>query len=169
MDHITQHTPIHVTSRQKHLTDHVRDWKAGRQSVCFFVIDEFVFWRFRAHYCDVIMSTMASQITSLTIVCWIVYSDSDQRKHQNTASLAIMWGIHRWPVNFPHKGPATRKMFPFDDVIMYFTILSHKLYIIMLFMRLLISFQSWRTKIKGKLWFSWNFGWRAFSSCMVPI
>ena len=28
-------------------------------------------------------------------------------------------GIHRWPVNSPHKGPVTRKMFPFDDVIMY--------------------------------------------------
>ena len=27
-------------------------------------------------------------------------------------------GIHRWPVNFPHKWPVTRKMFPFDDVIM---------------------------------------------------
>ena len=169
MDHITQHTPIHVTSRQRHLTEYVRDWKAGRQPACFFVIDEFLFWRFRAHYCDVIMSTMASQITSLTIVCWIVYSDSDQRKHQSTASLAIMWGIHRWSVNFPHKGPVTRKMFPFDDVIMYFTIPSHKLYIIMLFMRLLILFQPWRTKIKGKLWVSWNSGWRAFSSCMVPI
>ena len=27
-------------------------------------------------------------------------------------------GIHRWPVNSPHKGPVIRKMFPFDDVIM---------------------------------------------------
>ena len=24
-----------------------------------------------------------------------------------------MWGIHRWPVNSPHKGPVTQKMFPF--------------------------------------------------------
>ena len=30
-----------------------------------------------------------------------------------------MWGIHRWPVNSPHKWPVTRKMFPFDDVIMW--------------------------------------------------
>ena len=29
-----------------------------------------------------------------------------------------MWGIHRGPVNFPHKWPVTRRMFPFDDVIM---------------------------------------------------
>ena len=43
---------------------------------------------------------------------------SDQRKHQSSASLAFMRGIHRWPMNFPHKRPVTRKMFPFDNVIM---------------------------------------------------
>ena len=47
------------------------------------------------HYCDVIMGTMASQITSLTIVYSTVYSDADQRKHQSAASLAFMRGIHR--------------------------------------------------------------------------
>ena len=70
------------------------------------------------HYCDVIMDTMASQITSLTIVYLTVYSDADQRIHQSSASLAFVWGIHRGPVNSPHKWPVTRKMFPFDDVIM---------------------------------------------------
>ena len=64
------------------------------------------------------MSVMASQIISLTIVYWIVYSGADQRKHQSSASLAFMRGIHRWPVNPPHKGPVTRSMFPFDDVVM---------------------------------------------------
>ena len=64
------------------------------------------------------MSTMASQITSLTIVYASVYSGTDQRKHQSSASLAFVRGIHRGPVNSPHKGPVTRKMFPFDDVIM---------------------------------------------------
>ena len=64
------------------------------------------------------MSAMAPQITSLTIVYFTVYSGADQRKHQSSASLAFVWGIHRWPVNSPHKGPVTRKMFPFDDVIM---------------------------------------------------
>ena len=64
------------------------------------------------------MSAMASQITSLTIVYSTVYSGADQRKHQSCASLAIVRGIHRWPVNSPHKGPVTRKMFPFDNVIM---------------------------------------------------
>ena len=61
---------------------------------------------------------MASQITSLTIVYPTVYSAADQRKHQNSASLAFVRGIHRSPVNSPHKWPVTRKMFPFDDVIM---------------------------------------------------
>ena len=64
------------------------------------------------------MSTMASQITSLTIVYSTVYLGADQWKHQSSASLAFVRGIHRWPVNSPHKGPVTRKMFPFDDVIM---------------------------------------------------
>ena len=65
------------------------------------------------------MGTIASQITSLTIVYTTVYSDADQSKHQSSASLAFVWGIHRRPVNSPHKGPITRKMFPFDDVIMF--------------------------------------------------
>ena len=47
-----------------------------------------------------------------------LYSGTDERKHQSCASLASVRGIHRWPVNSPHKGPVTRKMFPFDDVIM---------------------------------------------------
>ena len=55
------------------------------------------------------MSAMASQITSLTIVYSIVYSGADQRKHQSSASLAFVRGIHRWPVNSQHKGPVTRK------------------------------------------------------------
>ena len=68
------------------------------------------------HYTDVIMSTMASQITRLTIVYSTVYSDADQRKHQSSGSLAFVRWIHRWPVNFPHKGSVTRKMLPFDYV-----------------------------------------------------
>ena len=70
------------------------------------------------HYDDVIMGTIASQITSLTIVYSTVYSGADQSKHQSSASLAFVWGIHRGLVNSPHKWPVTRKMFPFDDVIM---------------------------------------------------
>ena len=50
--------------------------------------------------------------------CLLNNLDADQRKHQSSASLAFVPGIHRWPVNSPHKWPVTRKMFPFDDVIM---------------------------------------------------
>ena len=72
--------------------------------------------RCKPHYSDVIMSAMVSQITSLAIVYSTVYSDTDQRNHQSTASLAFVRGSHRWPVNSLHKWPVTRKIFPFDDV-----------------------------------------------------
>ena len=41
-----------------------------------------------------------------------------KKKHQSSVSLAFVWGIHRGPVNSPHKWPVTRKMLPFDDVVM---------------------------------------------------
>ena len=72
----------------------------------------------KCHYDDVIITLLASQITSLVVVYSIVYSGVNQRKHQSSASLAFVREIHRGPVNFPNKWPVTRKMFPFDDVIM---------------------------------------------------
>ena len=70
------------------------------------------------HYSDIIIGAMASQIVSLIIVYSTVHSGADQRKHQSSVSLAYVQGIHRWPVNSQHKWPVTRKMFPFDHVIM---------------------------------------------------
>ena len=70
------------------------------------------------HYSDVIMSTVESPITSFTIVKSTVYSGKG-KKDQSSASLAFVRGIHWWPVNSPHKGSVTRKMFPFDEVIMW--------------------------------------------------
>ena len=84
-------------------------WEMG----CRFVSSSTIY-----HYGGVIMDAIASQITSLTIVYSIVYTDADQRKHQSSASLAFVPWIHRGPVNSPHKWPVMRKMFPFDDVIM---------------------------------------------------
>ena len=87
------------------------------------------------HYNDVIMRAIASQITGVSIVCSAVCSGAYQRKHQSPASLAFVRGIHRRPVNSSHKGPVTRKMFPFHGVIMmalpqishnYLTILKTK-------------------------------------------
>ena len=63
------------------------------------------------HYSDVIVGVIASQATSLAVVYSTVYSGADQRKHQSSASMAFVRGIHRWPVNSSHKGPVTRKMF----------------------------------------------------------
>ena len=74
------------------------------------------------HYNDVIMSAIACQITGVAIVCSTVGSGPDQRKHQSSALLAFVQGIHRGPVNSPHKRPVTRKRLPFDGVIMKPTI-----------------------------------------------
>ena len=66
---------------------------------------------FFSHYSDVIIVTMASQLTSVWIVCSAICSGADQRKHQSSASLAFVRGLHRGPVNSPHKWPVTRKCF----------------------------------------------------------
>ena len=97
----------------------VRHWNCahGSQFFLFYCSCTDLFYPC-SHYNDAIMGAMASQITSLTIVYSIVYSDADQRKHQSSASLVFVGGIHRGPGNSPHKWPVTRKMFPFDDVIM---------------------------------------------------
>ena len=70
------------------------------------------------------MATMASQITNLTIIYSTVYSGADQRNHQSSASLAFVRGIHRAPVNSPHKWPVAQKMILFDDVTMYTVVYS---------------------------------------------
>ena len=83
------------------------------------------------------------------------------RKHRSPASRAFVGGIHRWPVNSPHKGPVTRKRFPFDDVIiiscvskLYATSIS--LSIPMLPFGLLIR-KGFRVKV-SQLWFRWCIG-----------
>ena len=69
------------------------------------------------HHSGAIMSAMASQITGVSIVCSTICSDTGQRKHQSSASLAVRREIHRWPFDSLHKGPVMRKMFRYDDVI----------------------------------------------------
>ena len=64
----------------------------------------------RYHYGDIIISAMASQITNASVVCSTVCSDTNERKHQSSASLASVRGIHRSPVDSPHK--VKRKIFP---------------------------------------------------------
>ena len=69
------------------------------------------------HYSDAIISAMASQTTSISTLCSSLCSGARQRKHQSSAPLSFVWGIHRCPVDSPNKGPVTREIFPFDYVI----------------------------------------------------
>ena len=122
----------HISKRPKHPISRVRYFTRSYDKTSYRILKRgptrisnnisrvvCVGWNYITHYGDVIMGAIASQITSLTIVYSTVYSDADQRKHQSSASLAFLQGIHRGPVNSPHKWPVTRKMFPFDDVIMH--------------------------------------------------
>ena len=101
-----------------------RFWKlycpSNREFIGKMVIQAIKYHSFKnlSHYSDVVMGVMASQITSLTIVYLNINSGASQRKHQSSAPLAFVRGIHRGPVNSPHKWPVTPKMFPFDDAIM---------------------------------------------------
>ena len=86
----------------------VRCCISGSEFISILSISSRIHWHrgnHKIHYNDVIMSVMASQITSASIIYSTVCSRADQRKHQSSASLAFVRGIHRWPVNSPHKGP----------------------------------------------------------------
>ena len=105
------------------------DFKGGLLGIyCWYFWDNLL-----CHYNDVILGAMASEITGVSIVCSTVYSGEDQGKHQSSASLAFVRGIHRWLVNFPHKRPVTRKMLPIDDVIMAMMKSNYMCHIINLF------------------------------------
>ena len=93
-----------------------------RNVFLFCISDQFVSHDVLAflQHSDVTISTMASEISSVSIVYSTVCSGAYQREYQSFASLALVRGTRRWPVNSPHKGPVTRKMFPFDDVIILF-------------------------------------------------
>ena len=134
------------------------------------------------HYNDMIISATTSQITCVKTVYLIVCSGADQRQHQSSASLAFVLGIHRWPVNSPHKGPVTRKMFPFDDVIMrpghvvkgnriqtslkrrYAVIMSNKKYGMWLFTQHFETKWYLRSYLNAKRWKSNLFEMRAWSN-----
>ena len=70
------------------------------------------------------MSAMVSQITGVSIAYSTVCSGADK----SSVSLAFVGGIRRWPANSPHKGPVTRTMFPFDDVIIPRNSLTRKVF-----------------------------------------
>ena len=95
-------------SCSNHLTNNFLERLGDRRPVSYFVIGSVIMRD--EHYSDVMINAVASQITSIPSVYSTVYSGADQRKYQSSASLAFVRGIHRWPVNSPHKGPVTRNL-----------------------------------------------------------
>ena len=69
------------------------------------------------HYSDVIMSPMASLITSVSIVCSIMCSGENKKETENLDVTGICKG--KPPVDSLHKGLVMRKIFPLDDIIMH--------------------------------------------------
>ena len=88
----------------------LKTWKGRKHDPVDTRVTHIPKWNQIHHYNDVIMGTIASQTTSLTIVYSIVCSDADQRKHQSSASLAFVRGIHR--------GEFPAQMASYHDVIM---------------------------------------------------
>ena len=82
------------------------------------ILSEIKYGKSTLHCSDVTISAMASQITNIWAVCSVVCPGAHQREYQSSASLTFVRGIHRRPVDYPHKRPVTWKMSPFDDVIM---------------------------------------------------
>ena len=79
-----------------------------------------------------------------------LFSGADQRKHQSFASLTLVRGIHRWPVDSPHKGPATQKIFPYDDVIVNVLYLVYFHSELVLFMTVIYIFRCFLLTSKRK-------------------
>ena len=105
-----------------------------------------------------------------------VYSGADQRKHQSPASLAFVRGIHRSAVNSPHKGPVTRKMFLFHDVIMNTKKLNsvHNLVMNCRLWRLLICSQFCVIELSSKIIYNlfmsiWSLDHGLISNLVKPI
>ena len=70
------------------------------------------------HYSDVTTSLMASQNTSNSTVHSTICLSQHKKKHQRVRYWPFVMGIHRWPVDSPHKGPVMWKVFPLCDIIM---------------------------------------------------
>ena len=69
-------------------------------------------WKiYQTHYGDVILSAMAFQFTGVQIVCSTVCSGADKENNKAPRHCPL-WG------NPLTKGTVTRKMFPFDRIIM---------------------------------------------------
>ena len=102
------------------------DVKCDLQQCCWIVVPNFKAvwwillipsWAFQ-HHSDVIMGTMASQITASSLFT----QPFNQAQIKENIKALRHWPFLRGrsPVNSLHKCPVTRKMFPFDDVVVDF-------------------------------------------------
>ena len=78
----------------------------------------------QVHYCtshcnDFRIGAMASQITGVSIVWSTVCSGAEQQQQQQKIKAPRHWGES---MDSNNKGPVTRRMLPFDDVIMVITV-----------------------------------------------
>ena len=105
------------------------------------------------HYDAVIMTTISSQITSLTVVYSTVYSDADQRKHQSSASLAFVWGIHRDRWIPRTKGQLRGKCFHLMTSSCHVTSVASNAADPFIFDMSILSPWSSQTQLKEKIWF----------------
>ena len=111
---------------------------------------------------DLIMGAVVYQIISLTIFHSTVYTGASQSKHQNSVSLAFVLRIHLWLMNSPHKWLVTRKMFPFDDVIITISLTQLSFHFRVLYLTIKDALQSTMIlHINGSVWrkqyvFTWD-------------
>ena len=112
-------------SPSKHVVEYVWNITHTAALMCFAVVWWRLFWQIIHSYHTVLRPLLwrHNERTDIwnhrrSIVCSTICSGADQRKHQSSASQDILRGIHRRPLNYTHKSPVTRKMFPWDDVIM---------------------------------------------------
>ena len=108
--------PDQCTANQWHIYYKIKQ----NNNLCIFYEMYFeLFSRSPYHYSDVIiLSAIGSQITGVSMVCSIFLFRCRPRKTSKLRATGLCGGIHWSPVNFPYKGSVTRKMFPFDGVIM---------------------------------------------------
>ena len=72
------------------------------------------------NYSGVIMSVMASQIPASRLFAQPFSQAQSKENIKAPLHWPLWWESTGGPVDSRHKGPVTRKMFPFDDVIMKF-------------------------------------------------
>ena len=149
------------------------------QLICYYLVKRVRYfpaiprwhWCFPYHYDDVRMGAIASQITSRTSVYSTVYSDADKKKHQSSASLAFLWGIHRDRWIPRTKGQLRRKCFHLmtSRLLIYIIPWYMQVYCCALFCSSCIISIWGELSNNFTIWlryFSWfNIPWHLISSC----